>query len=74
MTPADAFFIGYMGLGAGASLPPGSSINVPDDLLKPHDQASSYIHRCEIVGLTMDSDGVMMFDCQRIGESIKLKF
>ncbi len=86
MTLADAFFFVYLGIAAGTELPPGTSITMPGDALKPHAQASSYIQRCQIVGMEIDGDGSMemdsdgkiqiggdvRFDCQPRGEPVKI--
>ncbi len=86
MTLADAFYFVYLGISAGTSLPPGTSITMPEDALKPHAQASSYIQRCEIVGMEIDGDGSIFmdrdgkiqidggvrFDCQPRDEPVKI--
>ncbi|MCP4342133.1 MAG: hypothetical protein GY799_25425 [Desulfobulbaceae bacterium] len=88
MSPADAFFVGYISLGVGASLSPGDSITVRDDLLKPRNHSSSYIQNCRLVGMEYYTDGRVLldkdgrfhfagdvrFDCQARGEPIKLEF
>ncbi len=72
MTPASAFFVGYLVFGTGSSLPPGIDIDMPKDVLHPPAQAASYMQQCEIVGLKMDANGVMEFDCRRVGEAVKV--